>query len=107
MCEFCNHRQELVKRKALDIPENQINHRNMLQRLIQEIVKHEAELSNIKTNQIMEEKQKQIGEAKRIRELKKLEALERSRQRQADAEYFKKKAERNELWHICVRYRSA
>ena len=36
-------RQELIRRNALDIEESKINHRNMLERLMVELVREERE----------------------------------------------------------------
>ena len=86
-------RQELVHRDALDIPDKEINHRSMLKRLVEELVK--CEQINYEATQEMEAKKREddMAARKAEREKKKAEALERSRARQADKEYFKKKAE--------------
>ena len=39
-------RQELVKRNCLDIPEENINHRTMLQRLVQVLLDEENKIAN-------------------------------------------------------------
>ena len=105
-------RQELLRRNALDIEESRINHRTMLERLIIELVKEEkrkrkslrsarnfsANFSETEAEFVEAQATKLIAdkaEAKRIRELKKLEALERSKARQANSEYFAKIVEDN------------
>lgn len=90
-------RQELIKRNCLDIPENRINHRSMLERLIHELYRVEQDKINQHTSMKIQEEHEKLQEAKRIREMKKLEAIERSRQRQASAEYFKVKTELNKI----------
>jgi len=84
-------RQELVRRDKLDIPEESINHRTMLQRLIQVLLEDEEKAAAEKTAAQEEERAVQLLAAKQAREQKKLEALERSRQRQQSAEYFEAK----------------
>lgn len=88
-------RQELVRRDALDLPESNINHKTMLQRLMVELVKEEKEkeatIIQEQTSQILAAKE----EAKRLREDKKREAMQRSLERQANPDYFSKIAERN------------
>lgn len=87
-------RQELVRRNALDIPDDRCNYRTMLQRLMVELVKEEEALVAAKYQAIEDEKQRQRDEAKRERERKKQEALERSKQRQAsNPNYFQQKQE--------------
>lgn len=68
----------------------------MLQRLMVELVADENAAVEQKTKAIDEEAAVVREKAKAERELKKQEALERSRQRQADPEYFKKRVEVNE-----------
>ncbi len=91
-------RQELVRRNKLDIPEGQINHRSMLQRLIVELVAEEdIKVAEI-TSKAVETSKSQMEAAKALREQKKLEAIERSKQRQAEnPAYFQHRKELNEL----------
>lgn len=88
-------RQELIRRDKLDIPEKQINHRSMLQRLMVELVAEESVKVEINTTIAIDEANKKREEAKALREHKKLEALERSKQRQSNPEYFDKIKELN------------
>jgi hypothetical protein len=92
---YC-YRQELVKRNALDLPEERINHRNMLERLMKEIVTEESIRAQALADAATKDNLLKIEEAKKIREQRKLEALERSRQRQLNPEYFQQKASMNE-----------
>ena len=88
-------RQELVKRNCLDIPEENINHRTMLQRLVQVLLDEENKIANQKTSSIEAEKMAALNAAKLAREQKKLEAIERSKLRQNNPTYFKELAEKN------------
>jgi hypothetical protein len=88
-------RQELVKRNCLDIPEENINHRTMLQRLVQVLLDEENKISNEKSSSIESEKMAASNAAKLVREQKKLEAIERSKLRQNNPTYFKELAEKN------------
>jgi hypothetical protein len=91
-------RQELVRRNKLDIPENQINHRSMLQRLIVELVAEEDNKVAETTAKAVETTKSQMEAAKALREQKKQEAIERSRQRQAEnPAYFQHRKELNEI----------
>jgi hypothetical protein len=94
-CSTFELRQELIKRKCLDIPEEKINYKSMLQRLMQELVKEQNNLNSIITEQKTEEYALLLKTAQESREQKKMEALERSRQRQADANYFKNRIDNN------------
>ena len=106
-------RQELVRRSALDIEESKINHRTMLQRLMVELVKEEKQKGAsstafstleisfhfiIDSKVIGEQSNKLLAgkeEAKKLRELKKQEALQRSLERQKNPEYFAQISEKN------------
>jgi hypothetical protein len=68
----------------------------MLQRLMVELVADESREAEMKTKAADEAVAVKLEAAKQDRERKKQEALERSKQRQADPEYFKKRAEENE-----------
>jgi hypothetical protein len=81
-------RQELVRRNCLDIPDDDINHNSMLQRLIVELVKDESNEVQQHTTVLLEKAQVDRDAAKELREQKKAEALARSKARQADAQYF-------------------
>ena len=91
-------RQELVRRNKLDIPEGKINHRSMLQRLIVDLVaEEEIKVAEI-TAKAVETSKSQMEVAKALREQKKLEAIERSKQRQAEnPAYFQHRKELNEF----------
>jgi hypothetical protein len=81
-------RQELVRRACLDIPETQINHNTMLQRLIQALVIEEASATEAHTAAVVDKAQEERNVAKAVREQRKADALERSKARQADPNYF-------------------
>jgi len=87
-------RQELVRRGAMDIPEDKANYRSMLQRLMLELV-NEQEQQN--QQRLAETEAKQKAERDRLkeeREQRKQEALERSqKRREQDPEYFTKRKE--------------
>jgi hypothetical protein len=88
-------RQELVRRNCLDIPEDDINHNSLLQRLIVELVKDESNEVQKRTADVLEKAQVDRDVAKELREQKKAEALARSKARQADAQYFATKQAAN------------
>lgn len=95
-CTAYELRQELVRRKALDIEESNINFRTMLQRLMIELVKEDNRKQDNCVEKAVIDMQVQREKAKAEREEKKRIALEKSRERQlADPEYFKKRAEEN------------
>jgi hypothetical protein len=64
-------RQELVRRNKLDIPENQINYKTMLHRLIQLIVEDEQQFVQEKTISIEEQDRINKEKEKEIRQKKK------------------------------------
>jgi hypothetical protein len=86
-------RQELVRRNCLDIPEAEINHNTMLQRLIQVLVIEEANATEAHTVAVVDKAQEERDAAKAVREQRKAEALERSKARQADPNYFRNRQE--------------
>lgn len=90
-------RQELNRRGAFDFKEGDVvNYRSMLKRLMVELVNDEEKLAAEKARVNQENIETEIERSKRIREEKKREALERSKQRQAsDPNYFAKRAEAN------------
>jgi hypothetical protein len=89
-------RQELNRRNAFDFKdEDTVNFRTMLKRLMVELVKDEEEKAIVKEQESKQKMETALEKSKRIREEKKQAALERSRQRQADPEYFKKIADNN------------
>jgi hypothetical protein len=89
-------RQELVHRDCLDIPEEKINHNSMLQRLIEDLVKQEAKVAEDRTSVAVDTAQQERDAAKALREQRKQEAIERSKARQAQKEYFETKKEAND-----------
>jgi hypothetical protein len=91
-------RQELNRREAMDIPDEKVNHKSLLKRLIVELVKDKEREVNEKEEQRAATLAAERAEAQKIREAKKLEAIERSKARQAakGAEYFAEKAKLNE-----------
>jgi hypothetical protein len=78
------------------LDENNVNFKIMLQRLMVELVAEENAQAEIKTKAVVDDAAAAREAAKQERELKKQEALERSRLRQADPDYFKKRVELNE-----------
>lgn len=88
-------RQELVRRDKLDIPDDRINHRTMLQRLMQLLLEDEKEAASTKETEEEMTRMEKINNAKAERERKKQEAIERSKARQQDPSYFDKKVESN------------
>lgn len=89
-------RQELVRRNVLDIPEESINHRSMLQRLVQELMKDEQKETDTNLVQSELSREEEMIAKKKERERKKQEAIEKSQQRQADANYFRSMRDKNE-----------
>eukprot|EP01041_Mallomonas_annulata_P014454 gene14454-30762_t len=86
-----HNRQELVRRDAFDFKdEDNVNYRSMLERLIKELVKDREREIEIKDLALEQERTVARDLAKQQREAKKREAIEKSRARQADPEYFKK-----------------
>ena len=90
------HRQELVRRNAMDIPEDKVNFKALLQRLMVELVADENAAVEQKTKAIDDAAAAAREAAKADRERKKAEALERSKARQANPDYFKQRVEVNE-----------
>lgn len=88
-------RQQLVLRSALDIPEEKINHKTMLLRLIQILLEDEQRAADEKTAVLEAEMLKKNAALKELRDAKKMEAIERSKQRQQKSEYFESKSELN------------
>lgn len=89
-------RQELNRRNCFDFKdEDTVNFRTMLKRLMVELVKDEGERAVTKEQESKVKMETAMEASKRIREEKKQIALERSRQRQADPEYFKKIVDNN------------
>ena len=90
-------RQELVRRGAFDFAsEDHVNYKSLLQRLIKELVKDEDTMYSKKEAELETTQQQLRKNARLLREQKKAEALERSKARQNDPEYFKKKNEANQ-----------
>jgi hypothetical protein len=90
------YRQELVRRGAFDLEEDKVNFKSLLQRLMVELVAEERTNTETKTKAVTDETAAKLEAAKQERDRKKQEALERSRQRQADPEYFRRRSEQNE-----------
>ena len=88
-------RQELVKRDAMDLEEKVINHRTLLERLVQELVKVEAKTYEEQNGSAVKAHLDEREFAKLERERKKAEAIERSKARQQDPSYFKRIADEN------------
>lgn len=75
--------------------ENKVTFKTLLQRLMVELVKDEAEKDNARIEAATTAANEVRDAAKAERERKKAEALERSRQRQANPEYFAQKGVAN------------
>lgn len=90
-------RKELEKRGIMDIPEGEICHRSMLARLVKDIVAQETAHTQKRTEQLVVKQRSDAEQAKLLREQRKAEALERSRQRQMNGNYFKEKVEKNTI----------
>jgi hypothetical protein len=89
-------RQELNRRDAFDFKDDDtVNFRSMLKRLMVELVKDEENKAIVKEQESKVKMETALEQSKRIREEKKQAALERSKQRQADPDYFKKMNEKN------------
>lgn len=95
LCTAYELRQELNRRNAFDLDENKVNFKSLLQRLMVELVKDEAQKDAEKIESTTMAATAARDAAKAERERKKAEALERSRQRQANPDYFAKKGEAN------------
>mmetsp|Transcript_20413 Transcript_20413/g.45437 ORF Transcript_20413/g.45437 Transcript_20413/m.45437 type:complete len:177 (-) Transcript_20413:129-659(-) len=89
-------RQELLRRDAMDLDADKCNYKSLLQRLMVELVKEENETAEQNTTRVVDEAAAARERAKEERDLKKREALERSQARQADPEYFARRAATNE-----------
>ena len=90
-------RHELELRGKMDLTEGSINHRSLLQRLVQELVSQEAQQAQVKIESDTVRIYSERDTEKARREILKAEALERSRARQADPAYFAKRAELNKV----------
>lgn len=89
-------RQELNRRGAFDFKdEDTVNFRTMLKRLMVELVNDQENKAIVAEQESRVKMETTLEKSKRIREEKKQAALERSRQRQADPNYFQKIAETN------------
>jgi len=88
-------RQELVRRECLDLDEDKINHNSMLKRLMEELVKDEARVTEERTSAAVDAAQQERDAAKALRDKKKQEAIERSKARQSQKDYFKAKKDAN------------
>ena len=72
-----------------------MNFRSLLARLMQELVKERNEKQEVAVEQTLAVEEKKRNEAKAERERKKQEAIERSRQRQANPNYFSQRIQAN------------
>lgn len=84
-------RQELVKRNALDIHEENINYKSMLARLIKELVIEEQIKTDEKVSFITKTNEEVKEQEKKRREDLKRDAIERSKKRQSNPDYFLQK----------------
>lgn len=80
----------------MDIDDDKVNFKSLLQRLMVELVAEENAVVEKKTKAIDDAAAAAREAAKAERERKKAEALERSKARQANPEYFKQRVEVNE-----------
>ena len=88
-------RQELERRGCMDVEDSRINHKTLLQRLVQELVRDESLKAEEKVNADAAKLYDERDAEKALREQRKLEALERSRARQSDPAYFQKIGEKS------------
>jgi len=95
-------RQELVRRNCLDFPHAEINHNSMLRRLIQALVIEEANAIEAHTAAAVDKAQEERDAAKALREQRKAEALAKSKERQADPNYFRTRQEQNKAKEVTV-----
>lgn len=86
-------RKELERRGCMDLEDAKINHKALLQRLIQELVRDESLKAEEKVNADASKLHEERDAEKRLREQRKQEALERSRARQSDPAYFQRISE--------------
>ena len=95
-CSPYELRQELVKRNAFDLEESKVQFKTLLQRLMVELVKDKEKLEEEKVMAAQESAQAVRDAAKAEREEKKRLALEKSKARQADPNYFANRVASNE-----------
>ena len=84
-----------MRRGAFDLKEDQVCYNSLLKRLMTELIADEALEASKRTLNITDDAQTARNAAKQLREIKKLEAIERSVQRQADPQYFERILEQN------------
>lgn len=95
-CTAFDLRQELVRRGAFDFKsEDQVNFRSLLQRMMTELVKDKQQTDEERSSRALSSATVQRDAAKEEREKKKLEAIERSKQRQQAKGYFDQRVEAN------------
>ena len=90
-------RQELVRRDKLDIPEDEICHKTLLQRLMRDLLEEEQQIVDDRAAVVAAEQMCKLNAAKAERERKKQEALERSKQRTQNSNYFATITDMNKL----------
>jgi len=89
-------RQELNRRGKMDLPEEVITHKTLLQRLIAELVSDEASVAQQAISVADKKNQDEREAARLLREQKKAEALARSEARRAaNPNYFAEKQQLN------------
>ena len=89
-------RQELNRRGKMDLPEEVITHKTLLQRLIAELVSDEASVAQQAISVADKKNQDEREAARLLREQKKAEALARSEARRAaNPDYFAEKHQLN------------
>jgi len=89
-------RQELNRRGKMDLPEETITHKTLLQRLIAELVSDEASVAQQAVSVAEKKNQDEREAARFLREQKKAEALARSEARRAaNPNYFAEKQQLN------------
>ena len=89
------HRQELVRRGAFDLDENAVCYSSLLKRLMRELVIDENVINSKRSSGVSEDAQIARDLSKQVRDEKKREAIERSKQRQSDPLYFERINEQN------------
>ena len=88
-------RQELVRRGAFDLDEDQVCHNSLLKRLMTELCADEALQQSTRSIACTDDAQSVRDALKQERDMRKNEAIERSLQRQADPRYFERILEQN------------
>jgi hypothetical protein len=85
----------LIRRNAFDLDEETVNYNSLLKRLISELIIDEGAVDSKRMTTCTDGAHVAREEAKQAREVKKKEAIERSRLRQANPQYFEEMVAQN------------